>query len=300
MSGRVVRNVAALGVGFALFAMSHGADAAPAPPIVLSLDDGSDVAEPDVRAAVAAELDGRVAPATGDALVAAPRLDVRSRDGIVTVRFRDAAGRTIERQLTAPADGAARVRTIALLAGNLARNEAAELTGSHAPESAPAPASGSQVVVHVAPGDSARVEVVGRADVAPPPAAPPAAVRRSPEETPTSDGSAQRTVGWVAVGAGVVTAAVGGYLGVRASADLERQLATRTTPDQLDAAHQRIITDRLVLAAGALVAAGGLVVVLTAPHATARAPATSAATATTRAAWIVRADASGVRLGRAW
>src|SRR5690349_14733402 len=87
--------------------------------LVVSVEEGSDVAEDEVRRAVDAEL--RAAPD------GAAHLVVRSKDGVIVVTYRDRRGRTIARELTAPADGAARVRLIALLAGNLARNEAEEL-----------------------------------------------------------------------------------------------------------------------------------------------------------------------------
>jgi len=103
--------------------------------VVVSVERGSDVSAGDVERAIAREL-GEQTKQPGDPTAEhAVRLDVRSRNGALSVAFRDARGRRLVREVTAPRDGAARVSLIALLAGNLARNEADELLARTTPPS---------------------------------------------------------------------------------------------------------------------------------------------------------------------
>jgi hypothetical protein len=240
-----MRRLHAIAIASVLFAASP---ALAGEPLVLHVDAGSDVAEDEVRRAIAAEL-GETLGTEG---TGARRIDVRSTGGVVRVTFRDARGRTLEREVTAPADGAARVRLIALLAGNLARNEADDLVKRPADDR-------TELILRVAPGETARAEVS-------PAAAPPAVV--PPPAPPPSDGSTQRTIGWIGVVAGAVTAAGGALLALSASSDnstLENQCVPSCLASDLDAARRKALIGDVMMGAGALVGIGGAVLVLTAP-----------------------------------
>lgn len=111
----------------------------PAPPTVRLTIAGAEGAEAEtLRAAVEAELGRPVvlvregeAPAGGDELT----VDVRGAD--LVVRFRAGA---VERKVRLEPSGDARVKQVALVAGNVARDESADLLGPlRAPQKAPPP-----------------------------------------------------------------------------------------------------------------------------------------------------------------
>jgi hypothetical protein len=232
---------------------------------VLSVDPGSDVAEDDVRRAIAGELGGIVTPR--DAPPDTGTLDVASRDGVIIVRFRDAHGRTLEREITAPADQAARVRLIARLAGNLARNEAEELLALRSPAPAPSADARTEVTLRVMPGEKARVEV--DATARPAVTAPPIATA-APNE-----GGAQRAIGWTAIVAGGLSVGAGIYFGVRSVSDKNaassscdsNTCSTRTGKDLSDRAQSNATLSTWALIGGAALVAGGVILELTAPSA---------------------------------
>jgi hypothetical protein len=246
--------------------------------LVVDVDPGSDVVAEDVRRAVAAELGGAVAQ-TGDAAPKdARRLEVRSHGGVLLVVFHDARGRTIEREVAAPQNGADRVRLIALLAGNLARNEADELVTtegatSAAPTAKPTDGAPSAVTLHAAPGEIVRAEIDARGAL--PTAAPPAPVAAprgawTDASPPPRAGSAQRTFGWISIGTGLAA----GVLGLaelvsanRATDSLRSTCAPECTPGQMSGAQNRMVAADLLLGVGVLGTVGGVVLVLTAPGA---------------------------------
>jgi hypothetical protein len=247
---------------------------------VLYLEPGSDVAAEEVARAVSVELGRPVR--LGEAGSASPGdvLIVRSQNGVIQERYADARGRHIERELTAPQDGSARVRTIALLAGNLARNEADEIL---APKSAPPPTPGaSEIVVRVAPGDRVRttVETNGSTTRSPPstdavvaPQPAPTAPILEVEETVHEVGSKQRTWGWITFASGAGLAAAGGVYaavaGGQAPACAEPVSpggATGPAACTVDGSRQGVIIVDALLGAGAVLAATGLVLVLSSPR----------------------------------
>jgi hypothetical protein len=275
-------------------------------PIVISVQKGSDVAADDVRRAVASELGAPVvfAEDATDAAVAErppvdPRgagwLEVDSRNGILRVAFRDSRGRRIEREMTAPADGAARVRTIALLAGNLARNEADDFAPKdradpRAPSKAP-PETGdppsddtrARVQVWIAPGEEVEVHVA-RAEPARAPATPsgavaPAAQRETREPPPVaSEGAVQRTLGWIAIAAGGASLGTGVALAIMARSKWNDSRAQCAAPGSIctpigaaefDSARTTAVQSNWAFGVGALLAGTGVIVELTAPRASA-------------------------------
>jgi len=262
--------------------------ASPRPPLVVAVERGSDVAPDDVRSAVSGELGEPVLGPNDPASSDARRIEVRSHDGVIHVAFRDARGHTIERELTAPADGATRVRMIALLAGNLARNEAADLVAHPEPDAVPdaaasAPAndgdSMSHVKVDVAPGQELRVRLVpaalqkvedeGAASGAPKPATAPII----PQST-GSDGSTQRTLGWIGIGTGVAAVGAGIALRVMAAHDGASTIAcapgycSSKPPFEDDGSQPKIVASNWALAIGAALGATGVILELTAPRST--------------------------------
>ncbi len=112
---------------FGLLATGATAHAGEPPTLVVVVEHGSDVSAAEVMRAVARELGEKTTTPDDAAPQRTGRLDVRSRHGVVDVTFRDPRGRTLEREVAAPGDRRARVSLIALLAGNLARNEADDL-----------------------------------------------------------------------------------------------------------------------------------------------------------------------------
>ncbi len=88
----------------------------------------------------------------GNAPAGAPRLVVTfGSDGTLAVTFRDAAGHEIARTVSRPNDPNATIQLIALLAGNLARNEAGDLEAELRVREEPAPPIAPPVVVVLAP-----------------------------------------------------------------------------------------------------------------------------------------------------
>ncbi|HEX8791571.1 MAG TPA: hypothetical protein VF765_11520 [Polyangiaceae bacterium] len=248
----------------------------------MAVEQGADVAPDDVRSAIAGELGEPVVGPNDPAPPDAGRIEVRSHSGVIHVAYRDARGHTIERELTAPADGATRVRMIALLAGNLARNEAADLVthpdpdAADAPKAAPAGGADSQshVKVDVAPGEELRVRIVPAAlqkadDVAPAPAPTPIIPPSS-----GSEGSTQRTLGWIGIGTGVAAVGAGIALRVMGSNQPSTIAACPSAgcspkgifPD--DSTQPKIVASNWAFAVGAALAATGVILELTAPSST--------------------------------
>jgi hypothetical protein len=264
--------------------------ASPRTPLVVAVEEGSDVAPDDVRSAVAGELGEPVVGPNDPAPPDAGRIEVRSHDGVIHVAYRDAYGHTIERELTAPADGATRVRMIALLAGNLARNEAADLVAHPAPDAVDAPAAApsgggdsvSHVNVDVAPGQELRVRIAPAAlqkvdDAAAASDAPPAAKAATAPTIPQSsgsEGSTQRTLGWIGIGTGAAAVGAGIALRVMASNQPSTIAACPSAncspkgifPD--DGSPPRIVASNWALAIGGALAATGVILELTAPSST--------------------------------
>jgi hypothetical protein len=279
---RVVRRIALTGwiaahaCAVQLAARTDAHAQTPDRPVVVYVEEGSDVDSAQVRRAVAAELGARV-PDPGDPLPAgAGLLHVRSLEGLLRVTFRDARGRTLEREVLAPSDARNRVRMIALLAGNLARNEADDLVGPPAPptgeESAPPPAPAP-------PRPSAqdvpswRVQPAETAPATPPGSGSP---QRAPAPAPEarSDGGMQRTIGWVAIGTGAVAVGVGVALRIMATSDQNRTVSAcpgnvcaASSMAELNAANSKIVASNWAFLLGGLAAATGVVLELTAPTA---------------------------------
>jgi len=232
--------------------------------IVLAVEPGSDVAEDDVRRAVAGELGARVVVSGESRPPHASSLAVSSKSGILSVTYKDDRGRTVRRELTAPADGLARVRTIALLAGNLARNEADELASRDTKQ--PADDARGQVVLRVAPGEVARAEIDARP-------APRATVVAAPVVVPQADedpGSTQRTVGWVTLGAGALAGGAGAVLASVARGhlrDLQTTCAPNCSESEVDSVSRESTLATVLLVGGGALAVTGIVLVLTAPRA---------------------------------
>jgi hypothetical protein len=265
--------------------------ASPRAPLVVAVEQGADVAPDDVRSAVAGELGEPVVGPKDPAPPDARRIEVRSHDGVIHVAYRDARGHTIERELTAPADGATRVRMIALLAGNLARNEAADLVAHPDPDAVPdaaaaAPAGGNDSVSHVsvdvAPGQELRVRIAPAAlqkveDVAPASEAPQESKATTAPIVPKSggsEGSTQRTLGWIGIGTGAAAVGLGIALRVMAAhedpstiACIPGKCSMDGTPAD-DAASQKVIASNWALALGAALGATGVILELTAPSST--------------------------------
>ena len=284
--------------------------ASPRTPLVVAVEQGADVAPDDVRSAVSGELGEPVVGPNDPAPPDARRIEVRSHNGVIQVAFRDARGHTIERELTAPADGATRVRMIALLAGNLARNEAADLVAHPEPDAVPdaaaaAPAgsgdSMSHVSVDVAPGQELRVRLAPAAlqkveETAPAPESPPASKAATPPAIPHStgsEGSTQRTLGWIGIGTGAAAVGLGIALRVMAAHESSSAIgcapgdcSTKATFIDDGSSSPKLVASNWALALGAALGATGVILELTAPSST---PSTRMAIGPT-----------GVVLSRAW
>jgi hypothetical protein len=117
-------------------------------------------------------------------------------------------------------------------------------------------------------GGIVRVTLVRPAPLPPPIVAPPAPARPPPPPPERlSSGSSRKTLGWVAIGGGVVLGGVGAYFGVSAlDARDEFDASQRRNQDAHDRADSlRTWTNVLFVGALAL-AATGVVVILTAPE----------------------------------
>jgi len=162
---------------------------APAPAIStalpLQLELGNSKLDPEaVRKAVELELKRPVVLTTTPA--EAPSLLVIAHPNrTVTVSYQTSAGTTRSRSISIPEDGARGAEVIALLSGNLSRDEAAELLADLAAKSAPS-AEGA-----AAPSDAQTVEKepAAKPDAPPPPATaethPPALPERAQPSSPT-------------------------------------------------------------------------------------------------------------------
>jgi hypothetical protein len=273
------------------FLSASSALAGGAQPLVVEVEPGSDVAADDVARAVGAELGRPVTLAAEGGHHDGDVLSVKSKDGVISERYVDRKGRILDRELTAPQDGPARVRTIALLAGNLARDEADEIVGTSG-DAAQRSDGRTEIIVHVAPGDHVRtiVEANGAPALAPPPARPVAAPPPAPapravvlhvaHEAPAADagtGSAQRTWGWLTLGVGLATAAAGGIYAWRVTyrddpacpSEIAKSPEAASVPVCVETNQMRqrnVILSDALLGGGALLAAAGVVLLLTAPH----------------------------------
>jgi hypothetical protein len=273
------------------WAIAGAASAASPRTLVVAVEEGADVAPDDVRKAVAGELGETVIGPKDPAPPDAERIEVRSHNGVIHVAFHDARGRTLERELTAPADGATRVRMIALLAGNLARNEAADLVAHpdpDAPDAAGAAAPGggdslSHVSVDVAPGQELRVRLAPAAlqkaeDVTPASDAPPrssAAIAPTIPQSSGGEGSTQRTLGWIGIGTGAAAVAAGIALRVMAAHENASTIAcapgncsAKDLFSQDSSSSSKIVASNWALALGGALAATGVILELTAPSST--------------------------------
>src|SRR5262249_49099668 len=115
----------------------------------------------------------------------------------------------------------------------------------------------------VAPGETARAEVNPKPAPAPtPPAAPP------PPPPPESDGSTQRTIGWIGVVAGAGTALAGLALAASAASDNSRLKETCSPmcgAGDVDGVKNKSLIADFMMGGGALVGLGGALLVATAP-----------------------------------
>jgi hypothetical protein len=117
-------------------AVAHAQGASPPVGLVVALEMGSDIDVARLRDAIARELGTRVVVdpnAKGGALV------VRQQGGMVAVSFEAPDRRIQGRSMTLPADPDEAVRDIALLAGNIARDQATPFI-RHADDRVPSPA----------------------------------------------------------------------------------------------------------------------------------------------------------------
>ncbi|MBI3204865.1 MAG: hypothetical protein HYZ29_25235 [Myxococcales bacterium] len=166
-----------LGSLFLLLALAGPAIAGEKSSLIVSVDAGSSGVSADaVRAAIGKEL-GVSTVAEGDG---ESRLSVRIQGDRATVVFTSGTEK-IERVVDLPKEPAARVEVIALLAGNLARDEAGALLAALAPKPAPAepapPAVEAPRASKPVPRPAARPEAK---PVAPAPAASESRWRRGP------------------------------------------------------------------------------------------------------------------------
>jgi hypothetical protein len=158
--------------------------AKPTPVLVVSVDAGTSGLSPDViRTAIAKELgvETRGEGASGETLTVKI---VGSRVRVAVVR---ANGEKLEREVELPREAASRVEVIALLAGNLARNEAATLLASlkqAEPPGAPAEPPPGGATPPVAPAPTTAPAPAATPPVAPAASTPP---RAAAEEAPTDD-----------------------------------------------------------------------------------------------------------------
>jgi hypothetical protein len=263
------KTLLAVSVSLALALCAPTAIAGDAPPLTLIVEPGSDVAADEIAREIGAELGRPVHVArTGD-YVEGDVLSVRSQGGVISARYADGNGHVVARELTAPSEGSARVRTIALLAGNLARNQVDDIIGKN-PDAAPADGR-TEFVIRAAPGDRVTAEVQpggSTAAAAPSPAAPPAPLLSpTKHDVPAVEetGTVQRVSGWVLFGAGVAAGA-GGFI-FRAQPGAAESCEANVCAAQVDGAQRNQVIGNLMIAGGALAAVTGLVVVLSAPHA---------------------------------
>jgi len=172
---------------------------------------------------------------------------------------------------------------IALLAGNLARNEAADLVAHPDPDAADAPAaapagggdSQSHVKVDVAPGQELRVRIVPAAlqkadDAAP---APRAETAPPIPQSSGSEGSTQRTLGWIGIGTGAAAVGLGIALRVMSSNQPSTIAACPApcSPKEIfsdDSSQPKIVASNWAFAVGAALGATGVILELTAPSST--------------------------------
>lgn len=120
-------------------ARAQAAASPAAPPLVAEIDVGSSGLDPErLRAAIEHELGVTVRARTASEPAGALAIRVGDRRS-ATVRFQSTPSRALERTLELPADPERAYETIALLTGNLARNEASELIEELRRSRAPSP-----------------------------------------------------------------------------------------------------------------------------------------------------------------
>ena len=158
---------------------------APSGPLVADIDAGSSGLDPErLRAAIERELGvgvrARSAQDPGSAL------SIRLGDGRrATVRFQSTPGRVLERTLELPADSERSYETIALLTGNLARDEASELIEELRRSRTSPDATASETPQPATDAEAKPPEQT------PPPAQPPAPKRREPAKKAKAKPSAE-------------------------------------------------------------------------------------------------------------
>ncbi|HKO51634.1 MAG TPA: hypothetical protein VJV79_28185 [Polyangiaceae bacterium] len=194
----------AAGLVFAALSVAVGARAQPATPaaavtssaLPLQLDLGSSGLDAEaVRKAIELELKRPVVLTTLAADTRnAPDLSVIAHaDHTVTVSYRTNTGTTRSRSMNLPEDRARGAEVIALLSGNLSRDEAAELLadlaakGAPSAETAPATSDGSETVAQKAAAETDTPARPTAAETLPPPSppsvqpsAPPPLIKTSP------------------------------------------------------------------------------------------------------------------------
>jgi hypothetical protein len=118
-------------------AAASDSEPAPAVALILQLREGSTIDAERLRAAIAGELE---APLAQGPLAPGGTIVVKETDAAVSVSFDSPSGRHEERSVAVPDDGEQAVRDIALLAGNLARDQSAPFIHVALPVPPPKPA----------------------------------------------------------------------------------------------------------------------------------------------------------------
>jgi hypothetical protein len=202
-----------------------------------------------VRSAVERELGTAVVLTATRATAGTEQLDLEAKGEKLELRFRDRRGRTIERTVLAPTDPEARVRAIALHAGNLARNEADSLLKTVTAKPAldpvdpwvPGPSDSTSgprsAALARATAEAARIPWHPRAPTPPP--------RTIVIETAPSN--PQRNAGWLTVAFGSTGAALGAGAGL-----LARSIGSDASSGAVFAADAAIVSGLITMAVGAV------------------------------------------------
>jgi hypothetical protein len=123
-------------------------------PIVLRWQGGANLNQDEVRRALGRELEAPIVlPDEGAASTARGSLTVYAFGDHVEIVFRNIAGKETRRTVTMPSDPHARIATIALIAGNLARDEAGDVLWKleTEPSAPPTPPTNPEAEVVIAP-----------------------------------------------------------------------------------------------------------------------------------------------------
>ena len=173
------------------------ADAAPAPRVlVVRVEPGASGLEPAaVRAAIARELGVEVVEAPVDGALGVLTVRFDAADGLEMAFEKRDTGRSVERSLRVPPDPARRLEAVALLAGNLARDEAGDLVAAlYAAEEARRVAAERDAAAKAA-AEQAAAERARQARAAA--AAPVVLGAEEPATAPASGGRVERITGEV-------------------------------------------------------------------------------------------------------